>query len=426
MEKGMLCERYHQGPWQGTLLAADASGGVPPCWQQYCGQVALVYLDPPFLTGNSFYYSQCLGTAGWRAGQLRRDYALDFDRWHGDEEAYWTMMRGALETAHALLSQTGSIYVHVDARACVRMRLLLDEIFGAKNFLNEIIWHYRSGGRSKRYFSRKHDNILFYKKGKTHYFDIEAVGRPRGRGVKSHLKRSVDAHGKLVYSIRSGGRVYTYAEDDLVFPDDVWEDIAHLHQRDPQRWGYDTQKPEALLARIIRASSRPGDIVCDLFAGSCTTLAVAQQLGRRFLGMDKGHFALHIARKRLTGMGAVQIIAPREPAEPPDCPLPRVAASWRARADGTLRVDLNDVDMGADYRAQPDLPLLAPDIPACDGWGIGVLDGDVLEVLAMSQRTGSHPHLERALSMPAPQRGQAVLFVSDIAGRRIILPRADA
>ena len=107
------------------------------------------------------------------------------------------------------------------------------------------------------------------------------------------MKQGVDQDGRIFWSIRSGGKEYRYFEDSKVYPSDVWSDISHLHQRDPERRGYDTQKPEALLERIILASSRPGDLAADFFAGSGTTLAVAK-LGRNWIGIDNGVFSAYL------------------------------------------------------------------------------------------------------------------------------------
>ena len=178
------------------------------------------------------------------------------------------------------------------------LRLMLDEIFGQTNFMNEIIWAYKSGGRSTRHFSRKHDTILFYRKSKAVYFNIHAVGVPRGPEKRNNMKRSIDELGRVYFSIRSGGKTYTYYEDTPIFPSDVWDDVEHLHQRDPERTGFGTQKPEALLRRILLASSRPGDLVCDLFSGSGTTAAVAAKLGRRFLVADASPVAMQLLRAR--------------------------------------------------------------------------------------------------------------------------------
>src|SRR5690606_30562996 len=106
------------------------------------------------------------------------------------------------------------------------------------NFMNEIIWCYKSGGRSTRYYPRKHDTILFYRKSAKVFFDIYAVGRPRGPEKRNHMKRYIDEDGRVCFSIRSAGKVYTYYEDTPVFPSDVWDDIEHLQQKDSERVGY--------------------------------------------------------------------------------------------------------------------------------------------------------------------------------------------
>ena len=208
------------------------------------------------------------------------------------------MMRAVLTACHRMLAPDGSLYLHIDYRMNPYLRLMLDEIFGQANFMNEIIWAYKSGGRSTRHFSRKHDTILFYRKSKAVYFNIHAVGVPRGPEKRNNMKRSIDELGRVYFSIRSGGKTYTYYEDTPIFPSDVWDDVEHLHQRDPERTGFGTQKPEALLRRILLASSRPGDLVCDLFSGSGTTAAVAAKLGRRFLVADASPVAMQLLRAR--------------------------------------------------------------------------------------------------------------------------------
>ncbi len=249
------------------------------------GKVQLIYLDPPFGSGGSFEFKDKTAV---------RAYS---DRQSADE--YLAMMRTVLEKCRELLSDTGSIYVHIDYRMSGRIRMLMDEIFGADNLMNELIWSYRSGGRSTKHYSRKHDTILFYRKTKRVYFNIAATGVPRGDVRRNHMKRRADENGRIYFSIRSGGKEYRYYEDDPVFPSDVWDDIEHLHQRDPERTGFSTQKPEALLRRIISASSREGDIVADFFFGSGTTAAVAAALGRKFVCCDCGAAALFASRRRL-------------------------------------------------------------------------------------------------------------------------------
>lgn len=262
--------------------------------KEYEGQVQLIYIDPPFGTGDVFQV-KLDPEKNVRLVAYSDDLAAD---------AYCAMFRDVLTLCHRLLSPSGSLYLHVDFRMSARLRLMLDEIFGEKNFMNEIVWAYKSGGRSRRHFSRKHDTILFYRKSSYVYFNIDAVGVPRGPERRNHMKRSVDEQGRVCFTIRSAGKTYTYYEDTPVFPTDVWTDIEHLHQKDPERVGYATQKPKALLKRIILASSRPGDIVADLFAGSGTTAAVAAGTGRRFLLCDCSPIAMHVIRKRLLEEGS--------------------------------------------------------------------------------------------------------------------------
>lgn len=282
-------EELHQNGGPGVFIAARAEEALEALKGEFAGRVQLIYLDPPFGTGDTFLV---------RLGSGKKSVSVPAFSDRMSETEYVAWMRRVLTGAHELLCDSGSIYLHIDFRMNAKMRLLLDEIFGAQNFMNEIVWCYKSGGRSTRYYPRKHDTILFYRKSKDVYFDIEAVGRPRGPEKRNHMKRYIDDQGRICFSIRSAGRIYTYYEDTPVFPSDVWDDIEHLQQKDRERVGYATQKPEALLRRVILASSRPGDLVCDLFSGSGTTAAAASKLGRRYLALDASPFALYTLRAR--------------------------------------------------------------------------------------------------------------------------------
>ncbi len=275
------------GPGEFTLCRAEDA--LAELKARYAGRVQLIYLDPPFGTGDTFRI---------KVGSGKKQLNLPAFSDDMDEASYLRWMHGILSGAHELLSDSGSIYLHIDYRMSAKMRLLLDEIFGAQNFMNEIIWCYKSGGRSTRYYPRKHDTILFYRKSAKVYFNIRAVGRPRGPEKRNHMKRYIDEDGRICFSIHSAGKLYTYYEDTPIYPSDVWDDIEHLQQKDTERVGYATQKPEALLNRVILASSRPGDIVCDLFSGSGTTAAAAGALGRRFLVSDASPFSLYTLRAR--------------------------------------------------------------------------------------------------------------------------------
>lgn len=282
------CERQSSGG-PGRFILARAESIMDELIAQYGGKVQLIYLDPPFGTGDTFHIRLSSGKKSLRVPVFS-------DRM--DEGAYLDWMRRILTGCHALLHPTGSLYLHIDYRMSARCRLLLDEIFGQRNFMNEIVWSYKSGGRAKNYFPRKHDTILFYRRSAKVFFHIDAVGRPRGPEKRNHMKRFIDEDGRICFSIRSGGKLYTYYEDTPTYPTDVWNDIEHLQQKDRERVGYATQKPEALLRRIILASSRPGDLVCDLFSGSGTTASAASRLGRSFLAVDSSPFALYTLRAR--------------------------------------------------------------------------------------------------------------------------------
>lgn len=280
---------------ESTCVSAELADAQP-------NSVQLIYLDPPFGTGDTF-----------RAKINNRKQTLTLSAYSDklSTDDYMALMRETLQNCHRLLCNEGSIYLHIDHRMNARMRILMDEIFGEKNFLNEIVWCYKSGGRSKKHYSRKHDTILFYRKTANVYFNIDAVGSPRGRVKRNNMKRNVDETGRVYFSIGSGGRVYKYYEDEAVYPSDVWDDIEHLHQRDPERTGYATQKPEALLKRIIFASSREGDTVADFFSGSGTAAAVAAKTGRKFIASDASPLAMGILRNRLLTLSSnTQLFAP--------------------------------------------------------------------------------------------------------------------
>lgn len=283
-------EERHPAGGQGVFMLGKAEELAEELLKAYRGQVQLIYLDPPFGTGDTF---------SMKIGEGKQTVTV---RLYDDKKSsadYLDWMRMILSLCHALLSSSGSLYLHLDYRMSARCRCMLDEIFGENNFMNEIIWTYKSGGRSKNYFPRKHDTILFYRKSKNVYFNIDAVGIARGSHRRNHMKRFIDEDGRIGFSIRSKGKLYKYYEDGLVYPSDVWNDIEHLQQKDRERTGFLTQKPEALLRRIICASSKEGDLVLDLFSGSGTTAAVAAKLNRRFAVCDSSPVSMQILRKRL-------------------------------------------------------------------------------------------------------------------------------
>lgn len=402
----------------GDFVFGDLQCGLPPhILEQYRGKVQAIYLDPPLPAPQRAEYTQRIGSRGWKGDRaFTLNYPVDRESLE-DREAFLALMRRALELAYELLSDTGVIFLHTDGQVGVPLRMMLDEIFGADHFLNEIIWHYKSGGRAKNFFSRKHDNILFYRKGLQHFFDIQPLGTPRGRQRRNHMRKEVDEQGRVFYSIKSGGKKYIYYEDEPVYPDDVWEDIAALQQKDPERTGYDTQKPEALIERLIAVTTQPGDIVCDLFAGSGTALAVAHRLGRRFLGMDCNAFSLHVVRRRLWALGAGFCIHHGQGADPLPDQQPRVRIESVLK-DGVWTVDLLRYEIaGLEGFAQE--TNLVPELPLVDGWGIGMLDSTGrLEILGCALRLVGKPYVPLQLVMKAQQRQDALpaVWIADVCG----------
>lgn len=240
----------------------------------------LIYLDPPFLTGRERVLS----------GNGKRAAARYADSFAGGRKGYLAFMHPRLEQCRRLLAVHGTLYVHLDWRAAPYIRIMLDTIFGEENFLNEIIWHYRTGGVSKKWFGRKHDTILVYaKRTGIHRFNVLREGIFRTDGLK------FESDGRP-YKSTTRGKLYFNAAGPALT--DVW-DIPFLSTVSSERAGWPTQKPVALLERIIRASSKEGDLVADFFCGSGTTLVAAKRLGRRFLGCDSSKQAIAIARGRL-------------------------------------------------------------------------------------------------------------------------------
>lgn len=236
----------------------------------------LIYGDPPFFTGRTHVRSN-------------GKHELD-DNWPGGLTSYLGFLRARLVQMHRLLARTGVCCLHLDWHASHHGRILLDEVFGEDNFLNEIIWSYRTGGVAKRWFGRKHDTILVYARtAGEHKFNVLREGTFRTEGM------NYDEQGRPYKSTKSGP-LYFNIEGPAVT--DVWE-IPFLSTVSLERTGYPAQKPEALLSRLIKAFSDPGDVVADFFCGSGSTLAAASKLERAWLGCDSSEAAVALARQRL-------------------------------------------------------------------------------------------------------------------------------
>ena len=208
------------GGVMGELFLGDSLALADKLIQKYGGRVQCVYMDPPFFTGDLFDMRVRVGEREWKNGAGSLDVHAYSDKWD-DKQQYVDTMRAMLKLARELLSDTGVIFLHVDFRMQAHLRLLMDEIFGENNFLNEIIWTYQTGGRARKYFSRKHDVILFYRKSSSYKFYMENVPISRTDARRNHMKRQIDKDGRVYRTIKSGGKVYKYYDDDPVFPGDV-------------------------------------------------------------------------------------------------------------------------------------------------------------------------------------------------------------
>ena len=276
--------------WHNRLILGDKNVILPALLPEFTAQINLIYIDPPFMTGRDFKNGAQLAYS---------------DKWDNDLDAYLQWLYEAFVLLKLLLSSTGSLYVHLDWRVTHYAKVILDQVFDSNShtdgsgFKNEIIWHYQSGGRSQKHYARKHDTILFYTNSANYCFHGERVGEQRGTKKRNHMKKWVDTDGHTHWTIRSAGRLYSYGEDSHMTPTDVWSDISHLHQTDPERNGYATQKPAALLERIILASSEENDLILDCFCGSGVTPAVAERLNRRWIACDQSEFALQLTRDRM-------------------------------------------------------------------------------------------------------------------------------
>lgn len=439
----LLGERHPQSGLPTALLwQMDAAQAAREAGKRISKGAALVYLDPPFCTGKSFYYKGKLGDRGYAGqgggAQTRLRSLAYVDMPLTQLPAYLSHMRQVVIACKELLSDTGLLFLHVDARACAHLRLLLDELFGHRQFVNEIIWHYKTGGRATNHFSRKHDNILVYAKGPGYRLHMDAVGQPRGEGKRNHMKREVDEEGNVRFTIRTGGKLYTYDQESLIYPSDVWSDIPHLQQRDPQRTGYDTQKPEALLARILAVASQPGEWVADFFAGSGTTAAVAVRMGRNFVGSDVSTPALSAGRLRLLGVSNLELLHAEDNREL--CAGYRLRLGWRRRGE-KLQVCLQHYTLEG---ATPPLPLpvqltvdqagawqllhcgdllevqpttICTDIQAASCIALGVIEDNTFLEKDFQFRSADAPILNPLLAMDWPREGQCPAFLlADAAG----------
>ena len=268
------------------------------------GGLKLIYIDPPFDVGADFSMKVEIGDDELTKKPNVLEELAYRDTWGKGADSFIAMIYERLSLMRDLLADDGSIYVHCDWRVSGYMRLVLDEIFGKDNFLNELIWHYQAGTAPLKGFAKKHDVIFVYTKTKS-----ENIFNPIRLMVKDEsIYPHTDEDGRK-YRMSGNNNATRYYADEGRKADDVWtwldrkeNNVVQVFHALPEHIGFPTQKPEKLLERIIGASSNEGDLVADFFCGSGTTLAVAEKLGRKWIGSDLGKFSIHTTRKRMIGV----------------------------------------------------------------------------------------------------------------------------
>ena len=303
-----------------ALLAGDPQTGLP----SLRGKVDLIYIDPPFDSKADYRTPITLPNASFSQRPTVIEQFAYADTWEEGTISYLKMIYPRLMLMKEMLSEKGSIYVHIDWHIGAYVKVVLDEIFGKENFRNEIIWKRGTVKGAKavgNQFARNHDMILYYSKGNDYVYHTQYLPYSEEYIKQRYTKNDNDGRGPYTdqaIGTRSEESLVEMAKDNRIFitstgkrrvkyylseakgiaMDDSWNDISEVNSMAKENVGYATQKPEALLERIIKSSSNEGDLVCDFFGGSGTTAAVAEKLGRRWITCDIGKPASLVMRKR--------------------------------------------------------------------------------------------------------------------------------
>lgn len=323
--------------FRNLLVWGDNKLVMASLWREYRGRIDLIYIDPPFDVGADFTLQVSVGAGQDAAARSQSTLEVPAyrDAWGHGADSYLHMMHERLALMKELLSENGSLYAHCDWRAQHLMRQLLSEVFGAGHFRNELVWTYGGSGRGAKaiaaQFPRNHDTLFWFTNGDAWTYHPQHA--PRAVSVAEAARKGYlqDQDGRWfktaprgdytdasIAALEKEGRIYRTSTGTLrikyylrcsgdkviedVLVGDSWTDIPDaMHLPAAEKTDYATQKPEALLERIIQASSNEGDLVADFFCGSGTTGAVAERLGRRWIMADLGRYAIHASRKRLIG-----------------------------------------------------------------------------------------------------------------------------
>ena len=288
-----LKERYGEEAegWINKIFWGDNLQVMSHLLKEYRGKVDLIYIDPPF--DSKADYKKKIEIKG--VGSAETDSTSFEEKQYGDiwtNDEYLQFMYERLILLRELLSDNGCIYLHCDWHKSHHLRMIMDEVFGPDKFVNEVIWHYSGAGTPKGCWAKRHDNIFVYSKTDKYTFNADEVRT-------EYAAATVERFSHAINNVRNGINFGSQSLNPLgKYPEDVL-DISIEAPSSSIRTGYPTQKPEALLEKIIKASSNPGDLVFDCFMGSGTTVSVAKKLGRRFIGADINMGSIQTTKKRL-------------------------------------------------------------------------------------------------------------------------------
>jgi len=390
----LLTQTSDRSTSRNQLIWGDNKLVMSSLLKDWAGKIKLVYIDPPFDTGTDFSFRVRVGDADFTKAPSVLEESAYRDTWGRGRASYLDMLYERLVLIHELLAEDGYLFLHLGSNVSHYGKVLCDEIFGEERYVNEIVWKRQTAhsdiGQGARHMGRLHDSILLYRKGEGGTWDMQftpydesyvenfykhieegtgrryrlsdatgpggaAKGNPRYEflGVtrywrfKKERMQELYEQGRIVQTRPGAVPAQKRYLDEMpgVPLQDIWMDVPPVQAQAAERLGYDTQKPEALLERIIRLTTEPDDLVADFFVGSGTTAAVAERLGRRWIASDLGRFAIHTTRKRLLNV--------------PDCrpfDLKNLGAYERQRwqqtsGNGALRAYLDTIL--AFYRAEP-------------------------------------------------------------------------
>jgi adenine-specific DNA-methyltransferase len=297
-QRSLFAAQPEGGEWRNRLIWGDKKYVLPGLAAELPGQVDLIYIDPPFATGQDFSFSAQVGAETFTREPNVIEQKAYRDTWGRGLDSYLQWFYETVLLLRDLLSDRGAIVVHLDYRVGQYAKVILDEVFGSERLINELIWYYTGAGVPNDRPARRHDNLLWYANGASWTFNADEVRTEYADTTKERFSHHIGN--------KRGSA--DYGEQELnplgKWPDDVIK-ISIEAPSATERTGYPTQKPRALLEWLVKACSNPGELVLDCFCGSGTTSVAAERLNRRWITADLGRFAIHTARKRLLAIPEV-------------------------------------------------------------------------------------------------------------------------